>query len=91
MCTMIGEKIALHASAKGGAEWFTADHAYVAYDHPTHANLDHALGIDFVRETPDGGDSRMQRIAVELDLHNARAIRDALTRAIDQAALHDSP
>ena len=86
MCTMIGEKIAVHASAKGGARWFTTDHAYIAYDHPTHANLEHALGIDFVSEA----DGLRHRIGIEVDLPNARAIRDALTRAIDQAALHNA-
>lgn len=85
MCTMIGEKIPLPASAKGGDRWFPADHVYLAYDHPTHAQLDHALGIDFVREI--GG--LQDRVAVELSLENARTLRDALSRAIDLAAAHE--
>ena len=90
MCTMIGEKIPIHASAKGGDHWFRADHAYIAYDHPTHAPLDHALGLDFVREAGSPGHGRIERIAVELSLDDARALQAALGRALDQAAAHDT-
>ena len=84
MCTMIAEKLPLPASATTGDRWFRSDHIYLAYDHPTHANLHHALGIDFVSER----NGLRDRIAVELDLNDARALRDALTRAIQQADRH---
>ena len=86
MCTMIAAKLPLTAAAKGPRGWFPADHAYVAYDHPAQLAAEHALLLDFVREA----DGPAQRLAVELPLPDAVALRDALTRAIDQAAAHDA-
>ena len=85
MCTMIAAKLPLTAAAKGPAGWFPADHAYLAYDHPARLAAEHALLLDFVREA----DGPAQRLAVELPLDDAVALRDALSRAIDQAAAHE--
>ena len=84
MCTMIAETLPLPASATNGARWFRTDHLYLAYDHPTHAHLDHALGIDFVRDA----DGLLDGVDLELDLDAARALRDALTRTIAAATHH---
>ena len=62
MCSYIVEKAKLVGSAKGPNGWMRVDTANVYYDHPYHAPLDHALGIDFVCEA-DGG---RERVAVEL-------------------------
>jgi len=43
-------KAKLLGSAKGPNGWMRIDTANVYYDHPFHAPLDHALGIDFINE-----------------------------------------
>jgi hypothetical protein len=48
MCSYIVEKAKLFGSAKGPNGWMRIDTANVYYDHPFHAPLDHALGIDFI-------------------------------------------
>ena len=62
MCSYIVEKAKLLGSAKGPNGWMRIDTANVYYDHPFHAPLDHALGIDFICEADGGRD----RVAVEL-------------------------
>src|SRR5262245_22187636 len=62
MCSYIVEKAKLLGSAKGPNGWMRIDTANVYYDHPFHAPLDHALGIDFISEADGGRD----RVAVEL-------------------------
>ena len=60
MCSYIVEKARLKGSAKGPNGWTRIDTANVYFDHPYHAPLDHALGIDFICEA-DGG---LERVAV---------------------------
>src|SRR3981081_2807779 len=55
MCSYIVEKAKLLGSAKGPNGWMRIDTANVYYDHPFHAPLDHALGIDFINEAAGGG------------------------------------
>ena len=62
MCSYIVEKAKLLGSAKGPNGWMRIDTANVYYDHPFHAPLDHALGIDFINEAEGG----RERVAVEL-------------------------
>ena len=62
MCTMIAEKVKIAGSGKGANGWFELEQAYVSFDHPFHAPLEHALNIDFVNESQ--GPSA--RVAVEL-------------------------
>ena len=64
MCSYIVEKAKLMGSAKGPNGWMRIDTANVYYDHPFHAPLDHALGIDFINEAEGG----RERVAVELSL-----------------------
>src|SRR5262249_27676444 len=70
MCSYIVEKAKLLGSAKGPSGWMRIDTANVYYDHPFHAPLDHALGIDFISEA-DGG---RERVAVELSAASAREL-----------------
>ena len=63
MCSYIVMKAKLHdSSAKGPKGWMSVDTANVYYDHPAHAPLDHALGIDFINEAAGG----RERVAVKL-------------------------
>jgi len=78
MCSYIVEKAALYGSAKGANGWMRVDTANVYFDHPFHAPLDHALGIDFLSER-DGG---MERVAVELSAQSARALVAAILAAL---------
>jgi hypothetical protein len=77
MCTWIVEKAAISGSAKGPGGWFVVNRAVVAYDHPSHAPLEHALLIDFTDESKGPG----ARVAVEL----TRESGQALVRAIEAA------
>ena len=81
MCTMIAMKTEITGSGKGAAGWFPVSQANVGYDHATHAQLDHALLLDFVN--PDLGAGA--RIAVELDLASGKALVAQLQAAIAAA------
>jgi hypothetical protein len=54
------------------------DTANVYYDHPFHAQLDHALGIDFVNESEGG----RERVAVELSADSARQLVEKILAAL---------
>jgi hypothetical protein len=79
MCSYIVEKAALVGSAKGPNGWMKIDTANVYYDHPYHAPLDHALGIDFINEKNDG----RERVAVELSAESARALVQKILAALE--------
>jgi hypothetical protein len=78
MCTSIVEVAGADGAGKGADGWFNLTHSVVSYDHPHHALLEEAITIDFVNLTlgPDA------RVAVELTLESARALSEALSRAI---------
>ena len=79
MCSYIVEKTALYGSAKGPkSEWMRIDTANVYYDHPFHAPLDHALGIDFINEAEGG----RERVAVELSAQSARELVERILAAL---------
>jgi hypothetical protein len=78
MCSYIVEKAQLHGSAKGPHGWIRIDTANVYYDHPFHAQVDHALGIDFICEADGGRD----RVAVELSAASARHLVEAILAAL---------
>jgi hypothetical protein len=80
MCSYIVEKTALVGSAKGAKGWRTIDTANVYFDHPYHAQLDHALAIDFVN-TAEGS---RERIAVELSAQSARVLVSAILTALER-------
>jgi hypothetical protein len=75
-------------SAKGATGWMRVDTANVYYDHPYHAPLDHALGIDFINEAEGG----RERVAVELSAESARALVAQILAALDHGeAEHGLP
>ena|SRR5712691_982522 len=79
MCSYIVQKAALVGSAKGMKGWMTIDTAHVYYDHPFHAQLDHALAIDFVNLSEGGRD----RVAVELSAESARELVKQILLALE--------
>jgi hypothetical protein len=79
MCSYIVEKAALTGSAKGPNGWMKIDTAHVYYDHPYHAPLDHALGIDFINAAEGG----RERVAVELSAESARELVRKILAALD--------
>jgi hypothetical protein len=79
MCSYIVQKASLVGSAKGPKGWMTIDTAHVYFDHPYHAPLDHALGIDFVN-MKEGG---LERVAVELSAESARALVKQILAALE--------
>ena len=81
MCTMIVEKAAIAGSGKSTSGWFTLDQAYVSYDHPFHAPVEHALNIDFVNEAQGPA----ARVAVELTRESAARLVEAIQAALARA------
>jgi len=80
MCSYIVDKIHLTGSAKGQSGWISVDTAHVFFDHPFHATLDHALGVDFLSER-DGG---RERIAIELSAESARQLAHSILTALER-------
>ena len=81
MCTYLTEKIEISGSGKGASGWFGLRTACVYVDHPVHAPYGHTVNIDF--GNPDMGPSA--RVALELTEEGARALVDAIHRALDSA------
>jgi uncharacterized protein DUF6295 len=77
MCTYIVETAAVAGSAKGADGWFAVDRATVAYDHPSHAPMEHALLLDFAAEGT--------RVGIELTLEGARELVRALAAVVERA------
>ena len=78
MCTGIVETAEVSGSGKGPNGWFKLERVNVLYDHPTDAQLDDALNIDFVN--PKEGPSA--RVAVELSPESARTLVKAILDAL---------
>ena len=78
MCSYIVERAAMSGSAKGPSGWMRIDTANVYYEHPFHAALDHALGIDFICEA-DGG---RERVAIEISRESALALIEKMQAAL---------
>lgn len=78
MCSYIVEKAGMQGSAKGPSGWMRIDTANVYYDHPFHAALDHAVGIDFICEA-DGG---RERVAVEISRESALRLIEKIQAAL---------
>ena len=79
MCSYIVEKASVVGSAKGPNGWMKIDTANVYFDHPYHAPLDHALGIDFVNER----NGARERVAVELSADSARELVKKILAALE--------
>jgi hypothetical protein len=73
------EKADIAGSGKGVQGWFPLNRANVAFDHPAHAPMEHALLIDFVNEGQGPG----ARVAVELSAESARELVKAIQAALD--------
>ena len=79
MCSYIVMKATLtESSGKGPKGWMRIDTANIYYDHPVHAPLDHALGIDFINEAAGG----RERVAVELSAESARELVQKILAAL---------
>jgi hypothetical protein len=74
MCTGIVETAEVSGSGKGPKGWFKLEQVNVSYDHPTDAQLEDALNIDFVNEKEGPG----ARVAVELSPESARKLVDII-------------
>ena len=81
MCTMIATYVSIAGSGKASNGWFPLGQAYVSYDHPFDAALEHSLNIDFVNPALGTG----ARVAVELDVASARALVAKILSVLDQA------
>jgi hypothetical protein len=81
MCTMIAHQVKIAGSGKGTSGWFELREVNVAYDHPFHIPLEHALTIDFVNEAAGPG----ARVAVELTPDAARQLAQTILAALNQA------
>lgn len=81
MCTMISEQVAVEGAGKGKGGWFKLNKAYVSYDHPFNAPLDHALNLDFVNDVL-GLDAR---VGVELSASTARSLVETINKVLEEA------
>ena len=81
MCTYLTEHVDIDGSGKGATGWFGAERATVYVDHPVHAPYGHTVNIDVIN--PQLGPSA--RVALELTEESARALADAIHRAISNA------
>ncbi len=81
MCTGIVETAEVSGSGKGPHGWFKLERVNVSYDHPTDAQLEHALNIDFVNQQV----GPQARVAVELSPESARRLAKAIVDALSQA------
>ena len=81
MCTMISKQVGIQGFAKGKSDWFEVYQAYVSYDHPFKAPVEHSLNIDLVNE----GQGPAARISVELSPADARSLVDTILAVLAQA------
>jgi hypothetical protein len=81
MCTSIQHSTRIAGSGKGTGGWFAVSQANVGFDHATHAQLDHALLLDFVN--PALGPSA--RVAVEMNIASGKALVERLQAVIAEA------
>jgi hypothetical protein len=78
---MISEQVKIEGAGKGKGGWFNLNKAYVSYDHPFNAPMEHALNLDFVNESL-GLDAR---VAVELSAEAARKLIETINQVLEQA------
>ena len=86
MCTSIVEIAPAEGMAKSGDEWFPVTESVVAYDHARHALAGDVITLDFINtDLPPGA-----RAAVELTLESAKALHEALAKAIAEAEIEEA-
>ena len=81
MCTQIAMNAEIRGAGKGAAGWFPVTQAVVGFDHPSHADAEHSLLLDFVN--PELGPG--SRVALEMDIASGRALIAKLEAAIEAA------
>ena len=86
MCTGIVESAEVSGSGKGPRGWFKLEQVNVSFDHPSDAQLDQALNIDFVNQN----EGPSARVAVELSPESARRLVNAILTTLSQASLSDN-
>jgi hypothetical protein len=86
MCTTIGSATTIAGSGRGGSGWFRFDRVWLSYDHPFHAQVEHAVSVDFV----DGSSPRGERVAVELTREAARRLALDLLALADRADAYEA-
>ena len=69
---------------KGANGWFHVDKVFLGYDHPYHAQFEHAISIDFVNEASNS------RLAVELSRESAREMVRQLSEVMDEADAYEN-
>lgn len=86
MCTSIVEIAPAEGMAKSADAWFPVTESVVAYDHARHALAGDVITLDFINtDLPPGA-----RAAVELTLESAKALHEALARAIAAAEIEEA-
>jgi hypothetical protein len=85
MCTTIVGTATVTGSGKGANGWFNVDKVVLGYDHPFHAQFEHAVSIDFVNEAT----STKDRLAVELSRESARELAHRLLSIVDEADAYE--
>lgn len=78
MCTDIVQQVDLAGSMKGRAGWTGLRTAWVSYDHPKHANEEHAVLVDLLV----AGGEHSSRVALELTRPAARALAEGLLATV---------
>lgn len=81
MCTYQTETLRVRASAKTTRGWASMTDASVYFDHPVHFMANHALMIDVLNTNRD----ETARVGIEMDAASARALAEAILRALDHA------
>ena len=87
MCTYSIESAEMTGCGKGAEGWFPLSLATVAFDHPSHAQVDHAMLIDFMN--PELGIG--SRVAVELTRDSARELVKAIQAALESTMDLEDP
>jgi hypothetical protein len=79
MCTDICSQLEVRGSLKGRAGWTDLNAVLVSYDHPVHADEEHAVLLDLL----PAGDGHAERVAVELTRPAARALATGLLKVAE--------
>jgi len=87
MCTMISMHTEVYGEAKGADGWFPVTQCNFGFDHPTHAQAEHSLLIDFVN--PALGPTA--RVGLEIDIASGRRLIAQLQAAIEAAEASGAP
>lgn len=85
MCTTISHHAVISGSGKNASGWFSFHQAHLSYDHPAHADLEHAVMVDFF----GGSTGSPVRLGVEMSLDSARTLATALAQTIAQAETYE--